>query len=197
LRCPNAHRENRRCAGVQSHQALRSGAGIEEMAGIADAQSVEVATLRKRTRLASALDEFLSFSESETTSFLSSPRLPAIAAVARNARKCGQHSSRPMARPSVRPLATATALLVIIACALLIDSKPTGSSSFSGLAFVRFPKVLFIGNVRNGLEDADVGLPLPLAALFRLDEHSMSFCEGGEVSEGVGGQIQEELLRLR
>ncbi|KAG0421004.1 hypothetical protein HPB47_003093 [Ixodes persulcatus] len=57
------------------------------MAGIADAQSVEVATLRKRTRLASALDEFLSFSESETTSFLSSPRLPAIVAVARSARK--------------------------------------------------------------------------------------------------------------
>ncbi|KAG0430475.1 hypothetical protein HPB47_022677 [Ixodes persulcatus] len=87
FRCPNAHRENRRCAGVQSHQALRPGAGIEEMAGIADTQSVEVATLRKRTRLASALDEFLSFSESETTSFISSPRLPAVAAVARSARK--------------------------------------------------------------------------------------------------------------
>ncbi|KAG0429102.1 hypothetical protein HPB47_023966 [Ixodes persulcatus] len=85
-RC-NVHRENRRCARVQSHEALRPGAGIKEMAGIADAQSVEVATLRKRTRLASALDEFLTFSESETMSFLSSPRLPAIAVVAKSARK--------------------------------------------------------------------------------------------------------------
>ncbi|KAG0426396.1 hypothetical protein HPB47_026495 [Ixodes persulcatus] len=41
FRCPNGHRENRRCTGVQSHQALRPGVGIEEMAGIADAQSIE------------------------------------------------------------------------------------------------------------------------------------------------------------
>ncbi|KAG0431551.1 hypothetical protein HPB47_021696 [Ixodes persulcatus] len=84
---PNAHQENRQCAGVQSHQALRPGEGIEEVAGVADAQSIEMAILRKRTHLAAALDEFLSSSESETTSFLPSPRLPAIAAVARSARK--------------------------------------------------------------------------------------------------------------
>ncbi|KAG0441025.1 hypothetical protein HPB47_016068 [Ixodes persulcatus] len=65
FRCPNAHQENRRCAGVQSHQALRPGAGIEEIAGVADAQFVEMATLRKRTLLAAALDEFLSSSDSE------------------------------------------------------------------------------------------------------------------------------------
>ncbi|KAG0410585.1 hypothetical protein HPB47_012285, partial [Ixodes persulcatus] len=44
----------------KSRQASLPGAEIEEMAGIADAQSIEMATLRKRTHLAAELDEFLS-----------------------------------------------------------------------------------------------------------------------------------------